>query len=61
MRRTLPAGILLLVMAAWLAWAGPRDGAKEAPQAPDGWTTAAPRKEIAPDFSYVPGGGPGGR
>jgi predicted amidohydrolase len=30
-------------------------------QAPDGWTTAAPRKEIQPDFSYDPHGGRDGK
>lgn len=29
-----------------------------APSAPPGWTTAAPRVEIAPAFSYDPAGGP---
>jgi len=29
-----------------------------AAEPPDGWTTAAPREEIAPSFSYEPQGGP---
>src|SRR4051812_46772090 len=29
--------------------------------APDGWTTAAPRDEIRPEFAYDPKGGPDGQ
>jgi predicted amidohydrolase len=35
--------------------------AAETVSAPDGWTTAAPRPEIRPDFAYEPTGGPGGQ
>lgn len=35
--------------------------AAETPSAPAGWSTAAPRDEIAPRFSYDPAGGPRGR
>src|SRR5436190_8986423 len=30
-------------------------------RAPDGWTTAAPRDEIRPEFAYDPSGGPDGK
>jgi predicted amidohydrolase len=60
MYRTLSAGTILLVFAVWLAWAAPPESARppEAAKAPDDWTTAAPRAEIRPDFSYEPAGGP---
>jgi predicted amidohydrolase len=63
MRRTLPAGILLFLMAGWLAWAAPpRDQAVPvAGLPPDGWSTAAPRPEIRPDFTCEPTGGRGGQ
>lgn len=32
----------------------------EATEAPDGWSHAAPREEIAPEFTYDPQGGPSG-
>src|SRR5919201_4706503 len=48
-------GLVLLAAAGWLAWAAP--GA----EAPDGWTTAAPREEIRPAFRYEPDGGPDGK
>jgi predicted amidohydrolase len=53
----------LLLTAAWLAWAAQQQGGKapDAGQAPDDWTTSAPRPEIRPDFAYQPAGGPGGK
>jgi predicted amidohydrolase len=61
-RRYLP-GWILLVTAGWLAWAAP--GAERKPvgpdSPPDGWTTAAPRDEIRPEFAYERASGPGGR
>jgi predicted amidohydrolase len=60
-RRYLP-GLLLLAAVGWLAWAGPADQKAAGPAgAPDGWTTAAPREEIRPEFAYEPTGGPGGK
>jgi predicted amidohydrolase len=60
MKRYSVPGLLLLLVAGWLAWAAP-DGQKAAnpAAAPDGWTTAAPREEIRPEFAYEPAGGPG--
>jgi predicted amidohydrolase len=55
-RRYLP-GLLLLAGAGWLAWAAP---VERKLAAPEGWTTAAPRDEIRPEFTYDPRGGPGG-
>src|SRR5437763_12838040 len=56
MRQILPGLICLLVVGA-----GDRPAAKPGSQksqaAPDGWTTAAPRDEIRPNFSYDPAGG----
>lgn len=49
MRRLLP--VLLLLLATLRP-------AAAAPGAPAGWTTGAPRPEIAPAFSYEPVGGP---
>jgi hypothetical protein len=57
MRHTLPAGILLLVLAGGL----PRPALAAGTEAPDGWATAAPRPEVRPDFAYQSAGGPGGR
>jgi predicted amidohydrolase len=68
-----PRRLTLLVLAAvavgaaataW-SWPGsPPPSAPKAPQGPtappDGWTTAAPRDEIRPEFAYDPKGGPGG-
>jgi predicted amidohydrolase len=59
-RRYLP-GLLLLAAVGWLAWAGPADKAAAPAKAPDGWTTAAPRDEIRPEFAYDPAGGPKGQ
>src|SRR5262245_9806849 len=63
LKRTLPPGLVLLTFAAWIAWAAPPDGGKgpDVGPAPDGWTTAAPRPEIKPDFAYEPAGGPDGK
>src|SRR5262245_57825819 len=62
MYRKLPAGIALLVVAGLLACAAaPGTKAPEAAAPPDGWTTAAPRPEIRPDFAYEPAGGPDGK
>src|SRR3954447_4055762 len=63
MRRTVAAGLVLPVLAGLLAWAAPPPGrtAPEATPPPEGWTTAAPRTEIRPDFAYEPAGGPDGR
>src|SRR5262249_28093492 len=47
--------------AGWLAWAAPADRKAAPAPAPDGWTTAAPRDEIRPEFAYEPGGGPDGK
>jgi predicted amidohydrolase len=53
--------ILLLVLLAAFALTGAdaKDPAKVA--APDGWTTGAPRDEIAPAFAYEPSGGRDGK
>jgi predicted amidohydrolase len=60
-RRYLP-GLILLLAAGWLAWAEPGAERKAGPdKPPDGWTTAAPRDEIRPDFAYERAGGPGGK
>jgi predicted amidohydrolase len=61
-RRYLP-GLLLLVTAGWLVWAGPGEERKGAGAvaAPEGWTTAAPRDEIRPEFAYETTGGPEGK
>src|SRR5438132_13975178 len=53
-------------VAAWSWWAPAADtAADEAPQSavtpPDGWTTAAPRDEIRPEFAYDPKDGPDGK
>src|SRR5262245_43011264 len=63
MRRTLPVGIVLLTAAAWLAWAAPPEEVRTpgSGPAPEGWTTAAPRLEIRPAFTYEPAGGPDGK
>jgi predicted amidohydrolase len=51
------AGASLL---AW-SWLGIASGAPHTSDAPpDGWTTAAPRDEIRPDFAYDAKGGPNG-
>jgi hypothetical protein len=52
---------LLLSAAGWLAWAAPRTDREgtDAARTPDGWTTASPRDEIQPAFSYEPSGGLG--
>jgi predicted amidohydrolase len=51
-----------------VAWAWPgtadttgRSAPREPEKAPDGWTTAAPRDEIRPDFAYDAAGGPDGK
>jgi predicted amidohydrolase len=61
-RRYLPVLLLPAAVVGWLALAGPA-GQKAAPpvQVPDGWTTAAPREEIRPEFAYEPVGGPDGK
>jgi predicted amidohydrolase len=63
-------GVLLLAVglggASLLAW-GWRGTAADTPAprtaepAPDGWTAAAPRDEIRPEFAYDPRGGPDGK
>src|SRR5262245_21323821 len=61
-RRYLP-GLFLLAGVGLLAWSAPgadRKGASPVP-APEGWTTAAPREEIKPEFAYDPAGGPDGK
>src|SRR5579885_578365 len=58
-RRYLPV-LFLLAAAGWLAWAAPGAERKATDPAPDGWTTAAPRDEIRPEFAYERGGGPDG-
>jgi predicted amidohydrolase len=61
MSRRYLAGLLLLAAAGWLAWAAPGTDRKgtDAAGTPDGWTTASPRDEIRPAFSYEPSGGSG--
>lgn len=49
-----------ITLAAMMACTAPLD-AKEASQAHDGWTSAAPRDEIKPLFSYDPTGGRDGK
>ncbi len=53
------AGLLLLAAAGWLAGAAPStdQNRTDAAPIPDGWTTASPRDEIRPAFSYEPSGG----
>jgi predicted amidohydrolase len=55
--------MLLLASVSWIAWAAPRTDPKgtDATRTPDGWTTASPRDEIRPAFSYEQSGGLGGR
>jgi predicted amidohydrolase len=63
MRRSLAVSLILLTSAAWLTRAAPPEGRTDAgpARAPDGWTTAAPREEIRPAFTYEPAGGPDGK
>ncbi len=51
----LTLAMLLVVQTALCA------GSKDPVNAPDGWSTIAPRDEIRPEFSYHPDGGPDGR
>jgi predicted amidohydrolase len=55
------AGLLLLATLGWLTWAAPSKEPKvtDAARIPDDWTTASPRDEIRPDFSYESSGGIG--
>jgi predicted amidohydrolase len=59
--------LLVLTGTALLAGYRPSSAADTAPgprpfaAAPDGWTAAAPRDEIRPDFSFDPRGGPDGK
>src|SRR5438552_3284353 len=61
------ATLFLLASSALLAVSRPSPAADVAPgprpsvTAPDGWTTAAPRDEIRPDFSFDLRGGPDGK
>jgi predicted amidohydrolase len=55
-----PACLLVLIAAA-LAGSGPTVSAGGDRGAPDGWATAAPRKELRPRFSYDAHGGRDGR
>jgi predicted amidohydrolase len=62
-----PAASVLLVGilagSVFVAWSW-RSAASDTPapaQAPDGWTTAAPRDEIRPEFTFDPHGGPDGK
>ena len=50
--KTLSAALLLAVLIS------PAFGGEQAPQ---GWTTSSPREEIAPEFSWLPAGGPDGK
>jgi predicted amidohydrolase len=53
---------LAAASAAVWAWPGAADPSPREPEkAPDGWTTAAPRDEIRPDFAYDAAGGPDGK
>ncbi len=56
-------GLLLLAAAGWLVGAAPNadQNRTDAARTPDGWTTAAPRDEIRPAFSYEPSGGLGAK
>jgi predicted amidohydrolase len=65
--RRRPFGVLLLAVglagASLLAWgwrgtAADTPSSRTAEPAPDGWTAAAPRDEIRPEFAYEPRGGP---
>jgi predicted amidohydrolase len=59
MRRLIP--VLQLAMLLSFVTATPGVGkAMGVNSAPDGWTTAAPRDEIRPQFAFDPQGGPGG-
>jgi predicted amidohydrolase len=51
--------LLALTTGTWLLFAADTPRSTK-DSAPDGWTTAAPRDEIRPDFSYDAKGGPGG-
>ncbi|SRR5579883_689296 len=55
------AGSLLLATVGWLALAASNTEPKGSgtSRIPDGWTTASPRDEIRPAFSYEPSGGVG--
>ncbi len=48
------AGLLILAT-------GGSHAAEKTPSAPAGWTSVAPRDEIAPEFTYNPTGGPDGQ
>jgi predicted amidohydrolase len=51
-RTAILTGLLLFAVVLPASWAA---------EAPDGWSTAAPREEIKPTFSYLATGGRGGR
>jgi predicted amidohydrolase len=51
--------LFLLAGATLLPWSG-RAATSDGPAAPDGWTTAAPREEIRPEFSHEADGVAGG-
>src|SRR5215475_13987202 len=53
-----------LAAASAVVWAWPgaaNPSPRESEKAPDGWTTAAPRDEIRPAFTYDATGGPDGK
>src|SRR5690242_7068404 len=45
----------------WRGTAADTPAPRTAEPAPDGWTAAAPRDEIRPEFTYDPHGGPDGK
>jgi predicted amidohydrolase len=60
MRWILPGLVCLLLVGAGDQPAA-KQGSQKSQAAPDAWTTAAPREEIRPDFSYDPVGGRDGK
>src|SRR2546425_8855812 len=62
----IPVAAWFLVLGIWFLGFCPAAGPGVANDvktetAPEGWSTAAPRKEIRPDFSYDPAGGRDGK
>ena len=60
MRRILPGLVCLFLVGAGEQPTA-KQGSQKAEAAPEGWTTAAPRDEIRPNFSYEPAGGRDGK
>ncbi len=55
------AGRVFAVLCLWAGFAGGTAAEEKSGQPPGGWTTAAPRDEVRPAFSYAPVGGRSGQ